>query len=63
MDNGVFVFILNIIGGIVVFMLLSFLLSFTGEVDTLTFLGVFFFIQFSFMTTLLFKILHKIKQR
>lgn len=63
MDNGLFVFILNIIGGVVLFLLLSFLLSLIGDVDSIEFFAVFFFIQLSFMTTILFKILHKVNQR
>ncbi|MBH0166768.1 hypothetical protein IHV12_17750 [Fictibacillus sp. 7GRE50] len=63
MDNWVFVFLANIIGGIIVFFALMFLLSLGGaSMDTAFFIGIFLFVQLSFITTILFQILHRIKK-
>jgi hypothetical protein len=62
MDNWLFIFTANIIGGIIVFYSLMFLFSLTGStIDSAFFIGIFLFIQLSFVTTLLFYLLHKLK--
>ncbi|OYD59397.1 hypothetical protein CGZ90_05775 [Fictibacillus aquaticus] len=62
MDNWLFVFIANIIGGVIVFFTLMFLLSTAGTtMDTAFFIGIFLFVQLSFVTTLLFHVLNKVK--
>ncbi len=63
MDNWVFVFMANIIGGIIVFFALMFLLSLGGgSMDTAFFIGIFLFVQLSFITTILFQVLHRVKK-
>jgi ABC-type Fe3+-siderophore transport system permease subunit len=63
MDNWVFVFIANIIGGIIVFFALMFLLSLGGgSMDTVFFIGIFLLVQLSFITTILFQVLHRVKK-
>ncbi|MBH0174239.1 hypothetical protein IHV09_11755 [Fictibacillus sp. 23RED33] len=62
MDNWVFAFLANIIGGIIVFFALMFLLSLGGaSMDTAFFIGIFLFVQLSFITTILFQVLHRVK--
>jgi hypothetical protein len=61
MDNWLFIFFANIFGGIFVFYLLSFLFS-GYNIDSAFFIGIFLFIQLSFVTTLLFNLLHKVNQ-
>ncbi|MEH7885705.1 hypothetical protein V7654_15500 [Bacillus sp. JJ1609] len=61
MDNWLFVFIANILGGIIVFYSLSFL--FSGlNIDSSFFIGIFLFIQLSFITTLLYNLMHKVNK-
>ena len=61
MDRGLSIFSTNIIGGIALFYLLTILLGFTGgTMDTAALVGIFLFIQLSFVTTLLIKILYKL---
>jgi hypothetical protein len=61
MDNWLFIFIANIFGGIFVFYLLSFLFS-GYNIDSAFFIGIFLFIQLSFVTTLLFYLMHKVNR-
>lgn len=61
MDNWLFIFIANIFGGIFVFYLLSFLFS-GYNIDSALFIGIFLFIQLSFVTTLLFNLMHKVNR-
>jgi hypothetical protein len=61
MDNWLFIFIANIFGGIFVFYLLSFLFS-GHNIDSAFFIGIFLFIQLSFVTTLLFNLMHKVNR-
>lgn len=61
MDNWLFVFIANILGGIIVFYSLSFL--FSGlNIDSAFFIGIFLFLQLCFITTLLFNLMQKINK-
>lgn len=61
MDNWLFVFIANILGGIIVFYSLSFL--FSGlNIDSAFFIGIFLFLQLSFISTLLFNLMHKVNK-
>ncbi len=61
MDNWLFIFIANIIGGTLVFYLLMFL--FYGfEIDSAFFVGIFLFLQLSFMTALIFNLLYRVKR-
>lgn len=63
MDSWLFVFAANIIGGIIVFFALMFLLSLGGgSLDTAFFIGIFLFVQLSFITTILFQVLHRVKK-
>jgi Na+/melibiose symporter-like transporter len=63
MDNWVFVFMANIIGGIIVSFALMFLLSLGGgSMDSAFFIGIFLFVQLSFITTILFQVLHRVKK-
>jgi hypothetical protein len=63
MDNWVFVYMANIIGGIIVFFALMFLLILGGRsMDTAFFIGIFLFVQLSFITTILFQVLHRVKK-
>jgi Na+/melibiose symporter-like transporter len=63
MDNWVFVFMANIIGGIIIFFALMFLLSLGGgSMDSAFFIGIFLFVQLSFITTILFQVLHRVKK-
>ncbi|MQR94398.1 hypothetical protein [Fictibacillus phosphorivorans] len=63
MGNWVFVFMANIIGGIIVFFALMFLLGLGGgSMDSTFFIGIFLFVQLSFITTILFQILHRVKK-
>lgn len=61
MDNWLFVFIANILGGIIVFYSLMFLFSGTN-IDSSFFIGIFLFVQLSFITTLLFNLMHKVNK-
>ena len=61
MDNWLFIFIANILGGIIVFYSLSFLFSGTN-IDSAFFMGIFLFIQLSFITTLIFNLMHKVNK-
>jgi hypothetical protein len=61
MDNWLFIFIANIFGGIFVFYLLSFLFS-GFNIDSAFFIGIFLFIQLSFITTLLFHLIHRVQK-
>jgi hypothetical protein len=61
MDNWLFVLIANILGGAIVFFSLSFLFSGTN-MDSSFFIGIFLFIQLSFITTLLFNLMHKVNK-
>ncbi|MBH0160474.1 hypothetical protein [Fictibacillus sp. 26RED30] len=62
MDNWVFVFLAKIIGGIIDFIALMFLLSLGGaSMHTAFFIGIFLFVQLSFITTILFQLLHRVK--
>lgn len=61
MDNWLFIFIANIFGGILVFYLL--MLLFSGfEIDSVFFIGIFLFIQLSFITTLVFNLMHRVQK-
>lgn len=63
MDNWIFIFILNLIGGVLVFVGLNLILGLIeGTVDTIVLVGVFLFIQLSFVSTLLFQVLHRLKK-
>jgi len=63
MDNMFFVFIINIVGGIALFILLTLLLSIIGgTMDTPVLIGTLLFIQLSFVSTLLFKVLSKMNK-
>lgn len=63
MENWLFVFFMNILGGIAVFVLLNLLLSLTGgTVDTVVLIGLFFFIQLSFIATLLYRVLDRLNK-
>lgn len=63
MDNWLFVFMANIIGGIIVFFALMFLLSLGGaSMDTAFLIGIFLFVQLSFITMILFQVLHRVKK-
>ncbi|RSD25462.1 hypothetical protein [Mesobacillus subterraneus] len=61
MDNWLFIFIANLLGGIFVFYLLSFLFS-GFNIDSSFFIGIFLFIQLSFITTLIFHLMHRVNQ-
>lgn len=63
MDNSVFVFMANIFGGIIVYYALMYLLSLErGSMDSAFFIGIFLFVQLSFITTILFQVLHRVNK-
>lgn len=63
MDNWVFVFIITFIGSFVLVYGIGFSLSGIFGRDDIDFIYLLLFIvQFSFTTTILFQILHKVKQ-
>jgi hypothetical protein len=61
MDNWLFIFIANLFGGIILFYLLMFLFS-GFEVDSALFVGIFMLIQLSFMTALIYNLMHKVQR-
>ena len=61
MKTWLSVFMLNIVGGLVVFFILSVALTLFGvSVDTTFTMWLFLFIQMCFVSTLLFQVLYKI---
>ncbi|MBH0164236.1 hypothetical protein IHV12_04875 [Fictibacillus sp. 7GRE50] len=65
MDNPVFIFIANVIGGIVVFYGLAYLFGVVldTDIESAFAVGIFLFLQLCFVTTLLFTILHKVNSK
>ena len=63
MGNSLFVFIINILGGIVLFYLGAFVFGsiFGLKASAAMAVGIFLFIQLCFVTTLIFRLMHRVK--